>query len=103
MYFHFHTHIFKYSANAGTQVVQAIHRGNWEITAFYTRTVAVVTFLVLGTGIPGALFRVDVIERGMHIGTKTNAIKYEKLRLGAKIGSICNTTGFKVGFGTFGQ
>ena len=84
----FYTHLFGRKTHGRTQVVQRVDRRYREVTALDRRAVARVAIFNAAIRVPGALVRVDLVERTLHVVIPRNMIENEELVLRAEIGRI---------------
>ena len=103
MNLNFQAHGFHSGTHGATQVVQAIHWRNREVTTFNTRAVTDVVAIEVFAGYPGGFFRVDVVGSALHIHIPFNRIENKELRFRTKQGTVSDARGLEVLFRTAGN
>ena len=103
VHFDFNTAGFHGITHGRTDIVEAINRGNREVTTLNTRTVTGVATFDLGVRRPGRFFREDLHEGTRHVGLPFDRIKNKEFRFRTKEGGVANTRALQVGFGALGD
>ncbi len=99
-----YTEALKGQHHGGTDVVQAVDRGNREVAALDGRTVtsAAAAFSLLA-GSPGSFGRVDLQVAAGHVDVPFNRVENEKFGLRTEIGGVADAGGLQIGFSTLGD
>ncbi len=103
MHFGRYAQLFDRETHRRANVVQRIHRRHREVTALDGRPVTGVALFDAAVGVPGALLRVNLVERALHVVVPRDAIEHEELVLRAEISLVGDAGRFQVGLGACGQ
>ena len=84
MHFNENTHLFQGRSYRGTNVLQRVHRRDREISAFDSRTMALVATVKRFARGPGCLLRKDLVPGARHVHLPFHGVENKELGLGAE-------------------
>ena len=103
MDFRFDTHVVERKTHCRTKIVQRIHRGHREVTAFHRGAMTGVRVLAAASPIPGTFVGVHLVECAVHRVVPGHVVEHEEFVLRSEVRGIRNTGGLEIGLGAFGE
>ena len=97
------TLLIEQQANLRADVLQRVGRRHREVAALDRRPVREVPCLVLDSGRPGSLFRLDLYERAGHVDAPRDRIEDEKFGLRAEVRGIAQSGRLQIRLGALGE